>query len=120
MAKIPENEDDANNQRTIQLASAAVIVNKQITTLVILEIRPNQGRYILNVIKAHCNIFTAMEVNDPALKIVTSQNATIDTLLQFPEGKEYKSTFSDMIKCSQTSRIYITHKIESARSIADL
>ena len=39
MAKIPENEEENNIQRTINLASAAVIVNERITTPVILEIR---------------------------------------------------------------------------------
>ena len=45
---------------------------------------------------------------------------TIDALLQFPEGKAYISILSDIIKDPQNSRIYINHKIESARSILDL
>ena len=61
-----------------------------------------------------------MQLNDPTLKIITTQNVTTNTLLHSPEGKEYISTFSDMIKCSQTLRIYITDKIESSRSIANL
>ena len=111
MAKISENEDDNNNQKTIQNASAIVIVNKRITTLSILEIRPNQGNFNLNAAKTNRNIFSAMKLNDPTLKITTSQNVTIYTLLQLLEEKEYTSKFCHTIKCPQTSRIYITHKI---------
>ena len=73
MAKIPESEDDDNNKRILQLASAAVIVNKRITTPIILEIGPNQESSNLNVAKAHRNIFSALKLNDPTLKIITSQ-----------------------------------------------
>ena len=73
MAKIPKNEDDDNNKIVLQLASAAVIVNKRITTPIILEIRPNQESSNLNVAKAHHNIFSTLKLNDPTLKIITSQ-----------------------------------------------
>ena len=88
MAKFFENEEENNIQRTIELASVAVIVNKRITTPVILEIRPNHGSSTLNVAKTHRNICSTMKLNDTTLKIITSQNVNIDTLLQFPEGKE--------------------------------
>ena len=47
----------------------------------------------------HRNIFSALKLNDPTLKIIASQNIPIDTLLQLPDGTEYTSTFSDIIKC---------------------
>ena len=72
MAKIPENEEDDNNRRTIELAPAAVIVNKRITTPVILEIRPDLGSSILNITKVRRNIFSALKLKDPTLKIITS------------------------------------------------
>lgn len=120
MKKKPEKEEDDKNRRTIKLASAVVIVNKRNTTPVILEIHPNQGSSNLNVAKAHRNVFSALKLNSPTLKIITSQNVTIDILLQFPEGNAYISILSDIIKDPQNSRIYINHKIESARSILDL
>ena len=107
MAKSPENEENNDNtmQRTIQIATAAVIVNKRITTPVTLQIRPNKGSSNVNVAVAHRNIFSAMKLKDPTLKIITPQNDIIDTLLQFPEGSDYLKTFSKIIKDSKDSRI---------------
>ena len=68
MAKIPENEEENSIQRSIELAPATVIVNKRITTPVILEIRPTYGSSIMNVAKGRRNIFSAMKLNDPTLK----------------------------------------------------
>ena len=107
-------------QRTIQIATAAVIVNKRITTPVTLQIRPNKGSSNVNVAVAHRNIFSAMKLKDPTLKIITPQNDIIDTLLQFPEGNDYLKTFSKIIKDSKDSRIYISHHIESARALGEL
>ena len=72
MKKKPEKEEDDKNRRTIKLASAVVIVNKRNTTPVILEIHPNQGSSNLNVAKAHRNVFSALKLKDPTLKIITS------------------------------------------------
>ena len=47
---------EANNtmtQRTIEVATAAVIVNNRITTPVTLQLRPFKGSTNLNVLKAH-------------------------------------------------------------------
>ena len=108
-------------QRTIQIATAAVIVNKRITTPVTLQIRPNKGSSNVNVAVAHRNIFSAMKLKDPTLKIITPQNDIIDTLLQFPEGNDYTKTFTKIIKDSKDSRrIYISHHIESARGLGEL
>ena len=68
MAKIPKNEETNNIQRSIELAPAAVVVNKRIINPVILEIRPTYGSSTLNVAKGHRNIFSAMRLNDPTLK----------------------------------------------------
>ena len=68
MAKFFENEEENNIQRTIELASAAVIVNKTMTTPVILEIRPNHRSSTLNVAKTHRNICSTIKLNDTTLK----------------------------------------------------
>ena len=84
MAKNPENEENNDNamQRTIKIATAAVIVNTRITTPVTLQILPNKGSSNVNVAVAHRNIFSAMKIKDPTLKIITPQNDIIDTLLK--------------------------------------
>ena len=122
MAKTPENEENDDNtmQRTIKIATAVVIINKRITTPVTLQIRPNKGSSSVNVAVAHRNIFSAMKLKDPTLKIITPQDDIIDTLLQFPEGTDYTETFTKIIKDSKDSRIYISHHIESARALGEL
>ena len=80
--KDPELLPNANNtmtQRTIEIATAAVIVNHRITTPVILQLRPSKGSTNLNVLKAHKNIFSAMKLINPTLKLITFQNEIIDT-----------------------------------------
>ena len=123
MAKSPEsvkdNDDDTKPDRTLQLATTSVIVNKRITTPVTLELRPTHGSSNLNVAKAHRNIFIAMKMKDPTLKLISNETV-IDTELQFPEGNDYTNVFTKIIKCPKTSRVYISHKIESAKSIAEL
>ena len=111
MAKIPENDDDNNttNQKTIQLVLTTVIFNKNITTQVTIEFRLNQGSSDLNIAKGHRNIFLALKKNDLTLKIITSQNVTIYTLIQLLDGNKYTSTFFDIIKFPKTSRIYVSH-----------
>lgn len=58
--KTPQNEDfDAETtqaDRTLQLTTQAVIINKRTTTPVTLEIRPTHGSSNLNIAIAHRNI----------------------------------------------------------------
>ena len=85
MAKIPENDYLNENKRKtlkrIQVINATVIANKRFLTPITLEVRPNKGIYTIDVAQAHRNIFSAMKMNDPTLKIITPQNKIIDTLL---------------------------------------
>ena len=115
---------EANNtmtQRTIEVATAAVIVNNRITTPVTLQLRPFKGSTNLNVLKAHKNIFSAMKLIDPTLKIITFQNETIDTTDQFPSSaSEYTSKFKEIHKDNKSSRVYISHKIESAITLGEI
>ena len=102
-------------QRTIEVATVAVIVNNRITIPITLQIRPSRGSTNLNVLKVHQNIFSAMKLIDPTLKIITFQNDTIDTTDQFPSSAaEYQNKFKDVHKDLKSSRVYISHKIESA------
>ena len=101
-------------QRTIEIATAAVIVNHQIVIPVTLQLRPSKGSTNLNVLKAHKNIFFAMKLIHPTLKLITFQNETIDTTYQFPSSAlEYISKFKNLYKDPKTSRVYISHKIEN-------
>ena len=122
MAKSPksknDNDDDTKSDRTLQLASTSVIVNKRITTPVTLELRPTHGSSNLNVAKSHRNIFIAMKMKDPTIKLISNETV-IDSELQFSEGNDYTNVFTRIIKCPKTSRVYISHKIESAKSIAE-
>ena len=65
MAKSPEsakdNDDDTKPDRTLQLVTTSVIVNKRITTPVTLKLRPTHGSYVA---KAHRNNFIAMKMKD--------------------------------------------------------
>ena len=80
---------------------------------------PTHDSSNLNVAKAHRNIFIAMKMKDPTLTLI-SNKTVIDTELQFPEGNDYTNVFTKIIKYPNTSRVYISHKIESAKSIAEL
>jgi len=115
---------EANNtmtQRTSEVATAAVIVNNIITTPVTLQLRPSRGSTNLNVLKVHQNIFSAMKLIDPTLKIITFQNETIDTTEQFPSSAaEYTSKLKDVHKDHKSSKVYISHKIESAIPLGDI
>ena len=85
MAKSPEstkdNDDDTKHDRTLQLATTSVIVNKRITTPVTLELMPTHDSSNLNVAKAHRNIFIAMKMKDLTLKLISNETV-IDTKLQ--------------------------------------
>ena len=80
--KIPVEIDDVENstlpsslspQRTIEVASAAVIVNNRITTPVTIQIRPKSGKSSIEIAQVHRNIFHAMKMIDSTLKIITFQ-----------------------------------------------
>ena len=77
--EITPNANDTMTQRTIEVATAAVIVNHRITTPVTLQLRPSKRSTNLNVLKVHKNIFSAMKLIDPTLKLITFQNEIIDT-----------------------------------------
>jgi len=119
--ELPPNANNTMTQRTIEIATAAVIVNNRITTPVTLQLRPSKGSTNLNVLKAHKNIFSAMKLIDPTLKLITFQNETIDTTDQFPSSAiEYTSKFTNFYKDPKTSRVYISHKIESAIPLGEI
>ena len=112
--ELPSNTKNTMMQRTIEIATAAVIVNHQITTPVTLQLRPSKGSTNLNVLKPHNNIFSAMKLIDPTLKLITFRNETIDTTDQLlSSAMEYTSKFKTFYKDPKTSRVYISHKIEN-------
>ena len=62
-----------------------------------------------------------MKLIDPTLKLITLQNETIDTTDQFPSSAtEYTSKFTNVYKDPKSSRVYISHKIESAIPIDEI
>ena len=62
-----------------------------------------------------------MKLIDPTLKLITFQNETIDTTDQFSSSVlEYTSKFKDFYKDPETSRVYISHKIESAIPLGEI
>ena len=122
MAKTPENtdiiDDSTPMQRTTQIATTSVIVNK--CTSVTLQIRPNKGSSNVNVVIAHSYIFSALKIKDPTLKLISPQNDIIDTLLQFPEVTNYTQIFTKIFKEPKDSRIYISNNIKSSRALGEL
>ena len=40
--------------------------------------------------------------------------------MQFPKGEDYTKVFTNLVKDNRTSTVYVTHKIESAKSVSDL
>ena len=128
--KTPVEIDDVDNrtsplslltQRTIEVASAAVIINNRITTPVTLQIRPKSGKSSIEIAQVHRNIFHAMKMIDPTLKIITFQNKSIDTFDQFPiDETSYTETFKDINKDPKTSRVYISFKIESSKHMSEI
>ena len=106
-------------QITIEIATVAVVVNRRITTPVTLQLRPSKESTNLNVLKAHKNIFSAMKLIDPTLKLITFQKDIIDTTDQFLSSTlEYTTKFKNFHKDPKTSHVYISHKIESATPLA--
>ena len=77
-------------QRTIEVATAAVIVNNRITTHVTLHVKPSKGNTNLNVLKAYQNIFSAMKLIDPTLKILLFKTKQLTPRIQF--HPPYQST----------------------------
>ena len=128
--KTPVEIDDIDNstlpssllsQRTIEVASAAVIINNRITTPVTLQIRPKSGKSSIEIAQVHRNIFHAMKMIDPTLKIITFQNKSIDTFDQFPIDETlYTETFKEINKDPKTSRVYISFKIESSKHMSEI
>ena len=58
---------------------------------------------------------------DPTVKIITSNNITINYLDKFPsDADSYINTFTNIVKRSRTFRVYISHQIELAKSLFDL
>ena len=108
-------------QRTIEITTTAVIINNRVTTLVKLELWPSKGCTHLNVLKVHKHIFSAMNLINITLKLITFQNETIDTSYRLPPSiVEYTSKFKESYKYPKSSCLYISHKIESAIPISVL
>ena len=108
-------------QRTIATATVAVIVKNRITNPVTLQLMPAKSSTNLNVLNAHKNIFSVMKLTDPILKLINFQNEIIDTSDQFPSfAAEYTSKFKEFYKYPKPSRVYISHKIESAIPLGDI
>ena len=62
-----------------------------------------------------------MKLIDSKLKLITFQNETIDNTDQFSSSVlEYISKFKDFYKDPKTSRISISHKIESAIALCEI
>ena len=74
-----------------------------------------------SVSKAHQNTFEALKLLDPTLKFVTFQETHIDTIEQFPSTQDTcTSTFKEIHKENDNSRVYVYHKIESAKPLGEL
>ena len=62
-----------------------------------------------------------MKLIDIILKLITFPNVSIDATDQFlTSASEYTSKFKDFDKNLKTSRVYISHKIESAIPLGDI
>ena len=124
--KTPSPSNHHNNgiditQRTIEVANAVVINNNRITTPVTFQFRPPRHSPNFSISGAHQNIFEALKLLDPTLKFVTFHGTHIDTIEQFPSTQEiYTSTFKDIHKENDNSRVYVSHKIESAKPLGEL
>ena len=118
-------DDDTNGvdvtQRTIEVANTVVINNERITTPVIFQFCPPSNTLEFSVSKVCRNIFEALKLLDPTLKFVTFQGTHINTIEQFLSTQDtYTSTFKDIHKENDTSRVYVCHKIESAKPLGEL
>ena len=91
---VPAETNTTITQRTIEIATAAVIVNNRLTNPVTFQLLPIKGNTNLNVLKAHTNIFSAMKLIDLTIKLITFQNEIIDISDQFPfSAVEYTFKF---------------------------
>ena len=79
--ELPPNANNTMTQRTIEIVTAAVIVNHRITTPVTLQLQPSKGSTNLNVLKAHKNIFSA-KINSHPPHWNTHQSSEISTKIQ--------------------------------------
>ena len=81
--KTPQNEDTNTTiiERTLQLSTQVVIVNKRITTPVTLELKPILGHSNINIALAYLNIFIAMKKTDPWMRVMFDM--TVHLLLMF-------------------------------------
>ena len=62
-----------------------------------------------------------MKLINPTLKLITFQNEIIDTTDQFPSSAlEYTTKFKKFHKDPKASRVYISHKIESAIPLGEI
>ena len=104
------NDKQQKMEQTSQIATQVVIINKRVTNPFTLAIRPTHGCSNLNV---------AVKMKESTLKVLT-ETKTIDTEIQFLIGDDYTKEFCKLIKCNKTSRVYMSHKIKSAKSISEL
>ena len=119
--EVPAETNTTMTQRTIEIATVAVIVNNRLTNPVTFQLLPTKGNTNLNVFKAHKNSFSATEFIDPTLKLITFQNETIDISDKLPSSAaEYTSKFKKSYKYPTSSRVHISHKIESASPLGDI
>ena len=117
----PHQEAPTKAQRTIDVSTTVVRINKIFTTPVTLEIRPSKDTSNLNVAQTHRNIFMVLKLIEPTLKFLTSRNFTIDSLDDFPSKvSEYTFIFNEVTKEPKSFRVYISFKIESSRFLGDL
>ena len=58
-------------------------------------------------------------MTDPTLKLITDK-ISINTIMQFLKGEDYTKVFTNIVTDNKTSTVYVTHKIESAKSVSDL
>ena len=82
------NDDNTKLDRTLQLVTTSVIINKHITNPVTLELRPNHSISNINVTRVHHNIFIFIKMKDPTL-IIISNEVIIDTEFQFTDDNDY-------------------------------
>ena len=103
MVKIQEktdiNDNESKIQRTIQVATVAVII-KKIHHHVRYTRNQTKKRKIQRQRSTRASQYLfCSEIKDPILNIITPQNDTIDTLLQFLDGNNYKQIFKEIFKC---------------------
>ena len=128
--KTPVNIENTDNntvmvshltQRTIEVATVAVIVNSKVTTPVTLQIKPKNEKANTKIAQIHRNIFYAMKMIEPTQEVITFQDKIIDTFDQFTiDAKTYTETFKNINTFPKTSRVYISFKVESSNTISEL